>query len=99
MESKNLSEALDLEVCSWNTEAPTIREYFHALLKELWEQQEGFSGKRPFGDSGWNNDLYGPLIRAGFIPGTFDDDGYIEDFDSKIAHNIVSQLIDEAFKL
>lgn len=36
----------------------TIGEYFVALLVQLWDQGEGFSGKRPFGDSGWEWELH-----------------------------------------
>jgi hypothetical protein len=59
--------------------ADTIRGYLAALLRELWTDGEGFSGKRPFGNSGWEWDLYAALVRAGFVAGTFDEDGYLED--------------------
>ena len=36
----------------------TIREYLRELLLTLWREGEGFSGKRPFGDSGWGNELF-----------------------------------------
>lgn len=51
-------------------ETLTIRDYFKALLDRLWEQGEGFSGKRPFGNSGWEYDLQRPLVMAGVIAGT-----------------------------
>lgn len=57
--------------------ASTIREYLVKLLAELWREQEGFSGKRPFGNSSWDGDLYIALIRAGLIHGGFDEDGYL----------------------
>lgn len=56
----------------------TVRGYLRELLLTLWEEGEGFSGKRPFGNSGWESDLYAPLIEAGFISGELDEDGYIE---------------------
>jgi hypothetical protein len=59
--------------------ADTIRGYLVALLRELWAEGEGFSGKRPFGNSGWKWDLYAALVKAGFVVGTFDEDGYLED--------------------
>ncbi len=31
----------------------TIRDYFLRLVEQLWMEGEGFSGKRPFGNSGW----------------------------------------------
>jgi hypothetical protein len=50
-----------------------IREYLGALLTKLWEQGEGFSGKRPFGNSGWEYDLYAALIKAGAVEGELDE--------------------------
>ena len=71
----------------------TIRDYFKDLLLTLWEKGEGFSGKRPFGNSGWKNDLYTPLINAGLVDGYFDEYGFIEDFDSEQANELVNDLI------
>jgi hypothetical protein len=42
----------------------TVRDYLVALLAKLWEDQEGFDGKRPFGNSGWDSDLITALVRA-----------------------------------
>lgn len=47
----------------------TLRDYFKELLKELWREQEGFSGKRPFGNSGWDADIAIALIREGLVDG------------------------------
>jgi hypothetical protein len=58
--------------------AATVRDYLVALLAELWREEEGFSGKRPFGNSDWQYDLYAPLIKAGLIGGTLDEDGYVD---------------------
>ena len=35
----------------------TIKEYLKELLLRLWDECEGFSSKRPFGNSGWEWDL------------------------------------------
>ena len=56
----------------------TIKEYLKELLLVLWSQQEGFSGKRPFGNSGWSWDLYKALIENGVKCGSLDSDGYVE---------------------
>lgn len=45
--------------------ATTIKGYLKALLYALWDEGEGFSGKRPFGNSGWEGDLLDPLINQG----------------------------------
>jgi hypothetical protein len=74
--------------------AETVREYLKALLRELWREGEGFSGKRPFGNSGWECDLYEPLIQAGAIGGAFDDDGNIEHVDETAARAAIAAAIE-----
>lgn len=56
--------------------AATVGGYLQALLSKLWQEEEGFSGKRPFGNSGWADELYRPLIAAGKVEGgKLDEDG------------------------
>jgi len=76
-----------------DADASTIREYLVALLATLWAEGEGFSGKRPFGNSGWHWDLYEALVKAGQLPGTFDDDGYLEDVDKTKADELIRRAI------
>lgn len=73
--------------------AATIGQYFVALLNTLWTEQEGFSGKRPFGNSGWYSDVDKALIRADAIWGEFDEEGYIEDYDTPAATEIISSVL------
>lgn len=73
----------------------TIREYLRELLVTLWCEGEGFSGKRPFGNSGWERDLYKPLIAACVIAGELDEHGRIEECDDGAGHNVILGLIDE----
>jgi hypothetical protein len=73
----------------------SVREYLHELLKTLWTEGEGFSGKRPFGNSGWEYDLYKPLILAGAVNGELDDAGYVDSIDESAASEIVFGLIAE----
>lgn len=47
-----------------NAHAPTIRDYLMKLLITLWDKEEGFSGKRPFGNSGWKLEIYDALIQG-----------------------------------
>jgi hypothetical protein len=54
--------------------ARTVRDYLVALLAALWNEEEGFSSKRPFGNSSWCFELYGPLVRAGIVSGKFSED-------------------------
>lgn len=72
-------ELLDLPLPGNDSGADTVRGYLVALLAELWREGEGFSGKRPFGNSGWQYDLYGPMVKAGIVPGTLDEDGFLDD--------------------
>lgn len=71
----------------------SIREYLYELLATLWNEGEGFSGKRPFGNSGWERDLYAPLIAAGAVTGQLDAEGYVNHVDRKAANQLVMDLI------
>jgi hypothetical protein len=77
-----------------DADASTVREYLLQLLRELWREGEGFSGKRPFGNSGWEYEIYEGLVRAGIIEGALDSDGYLVDFDEAEAHRLVVEAID-----
>ena len=95
---KNISDALNIKFYSDAGDSLTIREYFKELLETLWVEGEGFSGKRPFGNSGWEYDLYTPLVKNGFIEGSFDRDGYLDSFNKEDAEKFVLSLIKECFK-
>lgn len=86
-------EILDLPLPPNDSGATTIRGYLTALLTELWREEEGFSSKRPFGNSGWQYDLYSPLIRVGAVPGSLDPDGYVEYIDDEMASELVLTAI------
>ena len=73
--------------------ASTVRGYLIELLATLWREQEGFSGKRPFGNSGWEYDLYAPLLKAGFIAGAFDEDGCVEQLDNAAGERLILAAI------
>jgi len=57
----------------------TIREYLYDLLLKLWEEGEGFSGKRPFGNSGWEFGICIALAKAGIVDALFDEDGRLDE--------------------
>lgn len=86
---------LDLPMKKNDAGAETVREYLKALLSKIWEEGEGFSGKRPFGNSGWDHDLYKPLIESGMIAGKIDEWGCIENCDGTEADAIIFAAIDE----
>ncbi len=84
-----------------NAQASTVGEYLGLLLSTLWIENEGFSGKRPFGDSGWQYDVYIALSKAGLIEGLIlDEDGYVEQFsyaDAIKADELILQAIRLAY--
>ncbi len=62
-------DALDITFyCDDLDQEMSVREYFKALLSVLWDEEEGFSGKRPFGNSGWQSDVGNALEVAGVEP-------------------------------
>ncbi len=91
---------LDLPLPANDSGADTVRGYLTALLAELWEQEQSFNGKRPFGNSSWQYDIYLPLARAGLVTGTVtgdDEDGYElgGDFDHRAADRLMQAAIAE----
>lgn len=87
-----LLDALNVQM-SREFEGMTVRDYLRSLLTELWDKREEFSGKRPFGNSGWEYDLYEPLVRDGFIEGLMAEGRIYEIDDPRMAHAFVSDLI------
>jgi hypothetical protein len=86
-------QLLDLPLPENDSGASTVRGYLVALLTTLWEEEEGFSGKRPFGNSGWQYDLYAPMIEAGIVGGEIDEDGYVERADAAAADKLILAAI------
>ena len=84
---------LDLE---WTLEGEkiTFRKYLKLLLETLWKEGEGFSGKRPFGNSGWEHELYHGLIEIGSLEGVWneEEEGY-EDYDTIEGDKIILRMI------
>lgn len=76
----------------------TVREFFNELLLKLWDEQDGFSGKRPFGNSCWYIPVMEALGKAGAFPATVTESEYEGEpddvrFDYKIADKFVRGLI------
>lgn len=78
---------------SADVDALTIRDYLVSLLAALWENGDGFSGGRPFGNSGWQYDLYAALGRAGILEVAFDEDGFIEECDDQRGDQLIAAAI------
>jgi len=51
--------------------------------------------KRPYGNSGWEWDLFAALVRAGKIDGTFNEYGEVENVDTNEAHALIEQAAKE----
>ncbi len=73
--------------------AATVRDYLKVLLLRVWDEEEGFSGKRPFGNGGWKHDIYRPLIKFGFVAGCLDADGFIDSVDKVAADKLIRAAI------
>ena len=50
----------------------SFRHYFTMLLRTLLEEGEGFSGKRPFGNSGWDWDMVCGVAQIGLTDAWYD---------------------------
>lgn len=93
------NQALELPFyCRDLDEKMTIREYMRRLLSTLFEEGESFSGKRPFGNSGWSHDLILPLVVSGAVAGSYtayDEDGEETTYDADDAEQEVEGYIDD----
>lgn len=78
-----------------DAQASSIREYLGALLERLWDEQDEFSGKRPFGNSDWVGHLEIALIRVGAVSGEIDEDGYLGAVDGPAADRLIRFAIAE----
>jgi hypothetical protein len=96
--SSEISEGqkiLDVPMESNDSGARTIRGYLVALLEQVWTHGEGFSGKRPFGNSCWESDLYLPLAKAGLISAAYYDDGDLNTCDEAEGNRLIAAAIAE----
>ena len=93
----NSSNILDLPMGHNDAGASTIRDYLCCLLPTVWEEGEGFSGKRPFGNSGWENELYETLAKWQVIDGVenVDCDGnkYWDGYDKSQGRDRINECI------
>ena len=82
----NPKSTLDIEMQENDAGAKTVRDYLVKLMLTLWDEGEGFSGKRPFGNSGWYYELYIALAKSGVIKAEIDEEyGDVIDFDRDTA--------------
>ena len=95
---KKLAAALEVRFDSDAGDDLTVRQYLRELLSTLWEKGESFDGKRPFGNSGWEYDIYIALAKAKFIKLGKPQPDYGEPYDwtqkqIDMAHAYVHDLI------
>ena len=88
---------LDIPMGPNDANAATIRDYLKKLLFVLWCEGEGFSGKRPFGNSGWEYEVYSALVAAKAVKGSLDDYGDLEEVDTKAADKLVMEAIGKLY--
>ena len=95
-ETKTIGSILDIKMAKNDSGAKTIRGYLKKMLEKLWGERDEFSGKRPFGNSGWDYDLYGALITNGVIDGGLDENGcilHVTDLERKKADQLIFDAI------
>lgn len=90
---------LQIKMQENDANAKTIGEYVAKLAINVIVETEGFSGKRPFGNSGWYRDLVEPLVRAGVVKGEIDEEwGDVDGYDCNEVDAVLSTAINHALK-
>lgn len=93
----NYKDYINIPMKKNDARAKTIGEYLEKLLLTLWYEKDEFSGKRPFGNSCWEYEIYAALISAGVVEGKLAEEGYVEEVDIPSANRVVRELIFDAF--
>src|ERR1039457_6785923 len=75
----------------------TIGGYLGQLLLTLLDEVDNFSGKRPFGTSGWKTELQIPMIKAGFLDGEIDEYGYLVWVDWTTSDRLLTEAVQYLF--
>ena len=84
MDTKEAKAILAIRFECWDLdEELTIGKYMLKLATGVWEDGERFSGKQPFGNSGWCSDIYIALAKSGRITGdrtVYDEENTVDDW-------------------
>jgi hypothetical protein len=86
----SINKVLNHTFDGWDLGECTIRSYLVNLGWSVWVEGEGFSGKRPFGNSGWKWDVYAALADGDFISYETDEDGYMYKCDEPHGNAIIN---------
>lgn len=73
--------------------AADVRGYLYELLRTLWKEDSHFSGKRPFGNSGWQHEVYDALAEAGLLESAEKDEDDDWDLDPREADNLIYRAL------
>lgn len=76
----------------------TLKKYLKLTFLTFVKEGESFSGKRPFGNSDWEWQIYKGLISLDSSLGKLDEDRYIETVDQRACDKIIIQCIEEVFE-
>lgn len=84
------------DVLNMDVDGTPLRKMLKDLLTMVIMQGESFDSKRPWGDGGWEFDIYLAMVQNGFV------DGKIEDFmlwevDTTKCDEILIRCIEEIF--
>ena len=93
--SRKYADIIDLPIGYNDADTDTIGGYLRALLRQLWIEEDGFSGKRPFGNSGWKAPVEEALISGAFVNGKLDEEGFISKIDSSASDTLMLEVIKE----
>jgi hypothetical protein len=103
--NQNLKEIIDyttvlsLPMQKNDANAETIGDYLNSLLSAVWGEEESFSGKRPFGNSGWKHEIYYTLVKEKIIEGSIDlEYGDLTDYDEVAANKVINEAIQSLLK-
>lgn len=86
---------LDIPMSDNDADAETVGGYLQALLLRLWRAGEDFNSKRPFGNSGWQFEVYAALVVHGAVNGSITDDGELDEVDDRAADDLIAAAITE----
>lgn len=80
--------------CDDLNETLAVREWLKRILKQVLIEEESFSGKRPFGNSGWKYDVYATFIENEIVEGELDEWECVVDVDQKKADALLLAIVD-----